>query len=56
MSKSGTWLLLAFLLALAAYGTSLTIGFAAPITLIALGAVAAVVGIVLDVRARRDQP
>lgn len=52
MRAPTVWLLIAFVLAALAYLTSLTIGFVAPVILLTLGAVAAVVGVVLEVRGR----
>lgn len=52
VSRSAVWLLCAFVLAALAYAASLTIGFVAPVILIVLGAVAAVVGVLVDLRSR----
>lgn len=55
MSTSGAWLLISFILAGAAYAASLTIGFVASVILLVLGCAAAVIGVVLDIRSRRDR-
>lgn len=53
MSKSAVWLLLAFVMAALAYLSQLTVGFWAPLVLVIVAVVAAVIGVVVDVRARQ---
>lgn len=53
MSKSAVWLLLAFIMASLAFVAATTVGFWAPLAFIIVGTVCAVIGIVVDVRARQ---
>ena len=55
MGKSAAWLLLAFLMAAAVYLAQVTVGFWAPVVFIIIATVAAVIGIVVDVRSRRTR-